>query len=138
MPSPLITRSVMFEPLLAADPSFRPRWNEFIAEWEEEGDFPLYLALHSLAEHILERHKDGDTVRFSDIFAVVECWHTEGDDYVKEAATIGFLESLQNLSGGNDRQIATIEPWLGLETRRWWDKLDRFWDGDVVALRDDG
>lgn len=77
-------------------------------------------------------------MRFSDIFAVVECWHTEGDDYVKQAATIGFLESLQNLSGGNDRQIATIEPWLGLETRRWWDKLDRFWDGDVVALRDDG
>ena len=132
-----ITRSRMFEPMLAADPSFQPRWTEFTTEWNDESGAPLYLALGSLAEHILARLKGGDTEGFEDIFAVVERWHTEGDAYVGEAASIGLLESLQNLSGGSDRETATVESWLGPESRRWWDKLDRFWEGDDQALRFD-
>jgi len=83
----------MFEPLLVADPSFQPRWTEFTTEWSDEPDLPLYLALGSLAEHILARLKVADTGGFEDIFAVVERWHTEGDAYVSEAASIGLLES---------------------------------------------
>lgn len=137
MSAPQITRSKMFEPLLVADPSFQPRWTEFTTEWSDETDPPLYLALGSLAQHLLARLKIGDTEGFEDIFAVVERWHTEGDTYVSEAASIGLLESLQNLSGGNDRKTATVEPWLGPESRRWWDKLDRFWEGADQALRFD-
>jgi hypothetical protein len=50
----MIQRQAMFEPLLAADPSFQPRWTEFLADWCDEPDLPLYLALSSLAEHLLE------------------------------------------------------------------------------------
>jgi len=127
----------MFEPLLIADPSFQPRWTEFVAEWDDEPELPLYLALSSLARHLLSRLQTGDTAGFDRIFAVVERWHTNGDAYVREAASIGLLEDLQNLSGGNDKRPVTVEPWLGPESRRWWDKLDRFWDGDSKALRVD-
>ena len=120
----------MFEPLLVADPSFQPRWAEFVAEWDDELEQPLYLALSSLAQHLLGRLQTGDTADFDGIFAVVESWHTNGDAYVREAASIGLLEDLQNLSGGSDKRRVTVEPWLGPESRRWWDKLDRFWDGD--------
>lgn len=133
----VLTRENMFEPLLAADPSFQSHWAEFLAEWDDEPDLPLYLALGSLAEHVLGRLKDNDTKNFEDIFAVVERWHIEGDGYVTEAASIGFLESLQNLSGGNDRKHGTVERWLGPESRRWWMKLDRFWEGETGALRND-
>jgi hypothetical protein len=78
------------------------------------------------------------------VFAVVERWHQEGDAYVSEAASIGFVESLQNQLGGNDRskgvrgvRASDFEPYLGPETRRWWEKLDRFWGGDIAALRFD-
>ena len=130
----LLTSTNMFEPLLAADPSFQSRWTEFLAEWGDEPDPPLYLALSSLAEHLLQRLVNNDTENFGAIFAVVERWHVEGDAYVAEAASIGFLESLQNRSGGSLRKAATVERWLGPETRRWWMKLDQFWKGDVKAL----
>ena len=137
MAAPTITRDTMFEPLLAADPSFQPHWNEFLAEWDDEPDLPLYLALGSLAEHLLQRLMENDTEGFDSIFAVVEDWHTNGDSYVREAASIGLLESLQNHSGGSDRRTTTVEPWLGSESKLWWDKLDRFWEGDEKALRAD-
>jgi hypothetical protein len=137
MSDPNITRATMFEPLLVADPSFQPRWMEFLAEWDDEPDPPLYLALGSLAEHLLGRLKARNTEGFDRIFAVVERWHTEGDAYVSEAASIGLLESLQNQSGGSGRRTTTVEPWLGPQSKCWWDKLDRFWDGDAKALRFD-
>lgn len=137
MHRPLLTRANMFEPLLAADPSFQPRWAAFLAEWDDDPDPPLYIALSSLAEHVLDRLKNKDTQNFEDIFAVVERWHVEGDEYVAEAASIGFLESIQNQSGGNNRNGVTVERWLGTETRRWWIKLDRFWEGEAGALQNE-
>ena len=133
MLDPIVTRETMFDPILALDPSFAPRWAEFMSEWDDEPDPPLYLALGSLAQHLLQRLKNGDTQGFDRIFAVVETWHTAGDAYVSEAATIGFLEAVQNSSGGNDPRGVTIEPWLGPESRRWWEKLDRFWNVDSKA-----
>jgi hypothetical protein len=147
----LITRSDMFEPLLVADPSFRSRWDTFLAEWSEEEEtkedgLPLYLALNSLAEHLIQRLGAGDSGGFDAVFDVVERWHVEGDAYVSEAASIGLLESLQNQLGGNDRRYRTrkgvrasdVERWLQPETRKWWDKLYRFWGGDDRTLRLEG
>lgn len=137
MAEPTITCETMFEPLLVADPSFQTRWAEFLAEWRDEPPLPFYLALSALAEHLLHRLRNNDTNGFDRVFAVVERWHTEGDAYVSEAASIGLLEALQNLSGGSGRRSIHIEQWLGPESRRWWDKLDRFWEGDGKALRFD-
>lgn len=125
----------MFEPLLAADPSFALRWAEFLTDWGDEPDPPLYLALGSLAEHLLQRLKKAEMQGLDQVFAVIEDWHTAGDVYVNEAATIGLLEGLQNLSDGNDRPTMIFDRWLGPETRRWWNKLDRFWGGDDKALK---
>ena len=133
----LITRETMFEPLLAADPSFQPCWTEFASEYNDEPELPLYLALSSLARHLLARLEGGDTTGFDRIFAVVEEWHANGDAYVREAASIGLLEDLQNLSGGSGIRPVTVEQWLGPESRRWWDKLDCYWEGDTKALRDE-
>lgn len=140
----MITNSDMFTPLLEADPTFEPRWQDFVADYADEPELPLYIALGELADHILERQQRGDTLGFDKIFDVVERWHREGDAYVSEAASIGFLESLQNRLGGNDRaesvrgvRASDFEPYLGPETRRWWEKLFRFWEGDTTALRFD-
>jgi hypothetical protein len=143
MLAPQVTRANMFEAILVADPSFLPHWQKFNVDWADDAEPPLYLALASLAEHLLERLGRGDTEGFGSVFAIVETWHADGDAYVSEAATIGLLESFQNQLGGNDRSYrrrdgvtaAALEPWLGPETKRWWYKLYRFWDGDEQALR---
>ena len=140
----MIARSEMFTPLLEADASFEPRWLGFISDYADEPELPLYIALGEFAQHLIERQQRGDTHGFDAVFDVVERWHTEGDTYVSEAASIGFLESLQNQLGGNERgnrvsgvRASDFEPYLGPETRHWWEKLYRFWEGDPSALRSD-
>lgn len=123
-----ITRENMFEPLLAADPSFRSRWTEFATTWQYERNPLLYIVLGSLAEHLLERLAAQEIEGFDAIFVVVERWFTDGDAYVREAASIGLLETLQNLSGGCGGRPLTVEPWLGHESKRWWERLNQFWE----------
>lgn len=68
--------------------------------------------------------EQGKTETFPKIFEVVEQWHIEGDSYVQEAATIGFLEALQNINTEPEH----FRQFLGPESEKWWDKLNRFWD----------
>lgn len=141
---PMIVRDEMFVPMLEADPSFSGQWQAFLADYSDEPDLPQYLALGDLALHLIDRMRRGDIANFDKVFEVVERWHIEGDEYVQEAATIGFLESIQNHLGGNYRfrgddgiYASDIEPYLGPETRKCWEKLYRFWEGDSSALRFD-
>jgi hypothetical protein len=99
----MIAPSEMFTCLLEADPTFEPVWRAFVADYADEHELPLCVALAELAEHLIDRQRRGDTQGFDKVFAVVERWHIEGDAYVSEAASMGFLESLQNQLGGNDR-----------------------------------
>jgi len=43
--------------------------------------------------------KANRTEEFPAVFEIIERMHLEGDDYVKEAATIGMLEGIQNVAG---------------------------------------
>ena len=45
----MIGKEQMMELLLDACPSFRPRWEAFLEEWQETDDLPLYLALGDFA-----------------------------------------------------------------------------------------
>ncbi|MEG3148345.1 hypothetical protein U1769_00505 [Sphingomonas sp. ZT3P38] len=145
MTTSTITASNMFTPLLSADRFFRLRWEEFEAEWGSETDPPYYLALSSLAEHLIERLGAGETGSFGAVFKVVEQWHIRGDTYVAEAASMGLLESIQNALGGQDRgfrspngvRASDFERWLGPISRQWWDKLYLYWNGDSTTIQPD-
>lgn len=131
----LIERATMFGPLLNADPTFEPVWRAFLSEWGQEPELPQYLALAELARHLIAQLDRGDTSRFEAVFTVVERWHLEGEHYVREAATVGLLECLQNtgLHKGRTKPADFLE-WLRPESRMWWDRLEQFWDGDTRAL----
>ena len=122
----------MLLPILEVSPSFRPDWERFIAEWEGESELPIYLVLSDLARHIATLLERGCTRELEEIFAVVESWHSDGDAYVREAATVGLLEDLQNpdLVGiGSDQ----FEAYLGPESTRWWNKVEKFWEhGELI------
>ncbi len=128
----------MFEPMLVACPSFIPTWDQFCADWKDEpGELPLYVALGALASHLVEGMRAGTTQEFPAVFLVVERWHCEGDDYVRESATIGLLEGVQNIAGNSGVDPSLFERWLLPESHRWWLKLNRFWSGDATALREE-
>jgi hypothetical protein len=128
----IITKETMIEKLLAACPSFEPQWREFLEEWRDEPhEPPVYVALGDFAFHLAAMLERGETNSFPGIFSAIENLHLRGDSFVREAATIGILESLQNKSVAEQ-----FRPFLEPETERWWDKLNRFWNGDPTALRE--
>ena len=80
-----------------------------------------------LARRLIEQLAHGETARFNAVFDVVERWHLDGDQYVREAATIGLLEDLQNLSLPTRTRPSDFEPWLRPVTKKAWDKVEHFW-----------
>ena len=133
----MIRRERMFEPMLAANPSFRAAWDVFLEEWASEHELPQYLLLADLAQDLITKLDRGETEAFPVIFAVVERWHVEGDDYVREASTIGLLEDLQNLNLHERTKPEQFIPWLEPVSRRYWAKIEAFWNDGVLIRHDD-
>jgi hypothetical protein len=126
----------MMSVLVAACPSFAPQWQEFQDEWRnEEGDPPLYSALSEFAIHLINMLECSNTQNFPVIFETIERLHVEGEHYVREAATVGLLEDLQNFNlhkNGTDPE--QFYQYLGPISARWWEKLHRFWrNGELLA-----
>lgn len=133
----VITAETMFESLLAADPSFRDTFVAVLEEYRDEDSPMRYLALADLARHLISQLERGETFRFDAVFDVVERWHIEGDSYVREAATVGLLEDLQNtnLHKGATNPDQFI-PWLRPVSLDWWRKVDEFWTNGIPMRED--
>ncbi len=120
----------MFTPILKVCPSFQAAWDEFVDDWKDEPEgLPFYLALADLARHLIGMLERNEIEGIREVFRVVERWHLEGEHYVKEAATIGLLEDLQNLNlhEGTSKPDDFLE-FLLPETRFWWFKVVDFWE----------
>lgn len=126
--SMIVWNDIMSE-LIAACPSFTPTWQAFQSEWRDEANsLPLYLVLADFGRHLISMIERGDLASLPSVFAAIERLHVEGEPRVREAATIGILESLQNHNlhkNGTDPEA--FVPYLGPESARWWGKLHRFW-----------
>lgn len=132
----MIAKDDMMGVLHEACPAFAPRWEAFQEEWRAEADdLPLYLVLADFVRHLIGLVEQCQTAGLPAVFAAVERLHVEGDHYVREAATVGLLENLQNLNlhtGGTDPE--QFRQYLGPVSARWWDKLSRFWEhGELLT-----
>jgi hypothetical protein len=126
----VISKDDMMPVLVDVCPSFNAQWLAFLDEWrEEKHDLPLYVALGDFARHMIGMLEGGETDAFPSIFAAIERLEMEGDDYVKEAATVGLLESLQNLNLHTTTSPEKFLLYLGPESARCWDEVRRSWEG---------
>lgn len=125
----MIEQDEMLALAVKACPSFKPVWEEFLDDWKDEKGFPLYLALGDLSRHISSLVETAQDSELKELFEVVERWHLEGNPYVKEAATIGLIEGLQGQSNA-----ASIEPYLMPESKKWWDKVNEFWENGTLIM----
>ena len=121
----MITRDHVMPIILKACPSFRETWDT-----SDDQDL-LYAAMGDPACHLFALHQDKRTDEFESLCEVIEELHLDGDDYVRELATIGFLESIQNVWGSNGADPEQFAMRLLPESRKWWEELDRFWAGKV-------
>jgi hypothetical protein len=127
----------MMSLVTAVCPSFQPTWDEYLADAKRDGREPLtYLALADLARHVIGKVEKGDTQCFAQVFDVVERWHIDGEHWVREAATVGFLESLQNKNLHTTTESEQFRRFLRPESERWWDKLYDFWERGIIMTDD--
>lgn len=134
----MITRDDVVPLLLAACPSFAGVWSTLEHDplvVEDDGSRLHYLDAARVADHLVALLVAGERDQVAAALAVVERMHLEGDPYVRELATVGYLEDLQNVA---DRHPACergqLEPLLGPESLRWWRGLDAFWSGGAPAV----
>jgi len=121
--------------LLKACPSFEPYWIEYLKDSYEPGDEQLlYIDLGEFSQHLVRLFKEGNTSEVPVIFEVIVLLHTDGDNFVKEAATIGLLESIQNISGNNFIDPEVFSKYLGTESLNWWGRLNDFWSGKTTHV----
>ncbi len=131
----MIEKDQIMSLLLEACPSYRARWEEYIAQPGYEAGL-VYVDLGDFAHHLIDLFQQGNLSEFPATFDVIERLHVEGDSYVREAATIGALEGIQNVAGNSGVDPERFFSFLGPESAKWWRRLSKFWAGDVTALRE--
>jgi hypothetical protein len=122
----VISRDQMIPLLLEACPSFLHVLEEHRQYYGEE--IP-YVVLGDFARHLLQLHQQHQTEDFPAIAQVIERLHVEGDQYVREAATVGLLEGIQNVWGNEGAAPELFVRYLLPESAKWWQSLNDFWSG---------
>ena len=117
--------------IVEACPSFSGAWEEHVREY---GNDVLYVAAGSLASHLLSLHLANETECFLAVGQAIERLHTEGSAWVKEFATVGILEGVQNVWSNNGADPEHFHRYLGNESKIWWQSLNDFWSGKVLHV----
>lgn len=97
---------------------------------EDNIDLP-YIVLGDFARFLLEAFQQRNESLLKKAFVLIERLHLEGNEYVKEATTIGLLEGIQNTWPRSGVDPEKIIPYLLPESRLWWDSLNRFWNKEI-------
>jgi len=116
----MIAKDQVMHLLSEACPSYHPA--------AEDHDL-LYIALDDFARHLLHLQQQSRVDEFPKVIRIIERLHVEGDGYVREAATIGLLEGIQNVWGNNDTDPELFGRHLLPVSAKWWQSLNDFWSG---------
>src|SRR5262245_39688685 len=112
---------------LAVCPRIGPAWENHLAFWDGEAERGHYNDVGVVAHHLVDSFQSGDISEFPAVFALLERCLVEGDEQVKELATIGVIEDIQNIASHRSFGPWVFYDWLGPESRAAWDELWVFW-----------
>ena len=119
----MIAKEQMLPMLVKSCPSFAGKWREHQQKYRDEENYLSYVALGEFARHLINLNKQNQTTEFENVFETVENLHLDGEHYVKEAATIGLLEALQNnLKDDAEKFVKYLKP----ESLKWWNGEIKF------------
>lgn len=116
--------------LVQACPSFAHTWQTHV---REHGNDLQYAAAGEFASHLLSLYEAQDTSCFPAVAEAVERLRLEGSTWVKEFATVGILEAVQNVWWNKNADPESFGHYLGTESRRQWQNLTDAWE-DAAPL----
>jgi len=127
-----ITRDGALETLISVFPNLKWQWESYKeTEYQNYDEERLdYVDIGEVIRYIVEKKKCNDTSRFDEFFNRVETILVNGDDYAKEFMVIGLLEGIQNVCGFDVDYYSGFNDWLKPETKRAWEELIDFWEGE--------
>ena len=96
----------------------------------DEDDLELqYVVAGLFTDYILRAYQAGDKDTYNRGLKFIEKLHTDDTHEVRELATIGYLESIQNT--WPKKLINANVPFndLGEQSKIWWVTLNDYWNG---------
>jgi len=133
----MITKEDLLDLLIESSKQFKEiakkelSGEEFTLWIDKDGTILGYIVLGDYAHHIIELYQKHETEEFHKIFDLIEKLHIDGDAYVKEAATIGILEGIQNIAMSNKVDPEVFVPFLRPQSLKFWRSLNDFWNGKI-------
>ena len=106
------------------------------ALWLDGNKIIEYQIASDFARYIIKNIDNNNIEKIKKCFEFIELLHIKGTKKTKELATVGYLEDLQNFTGGNETidKYKIIYDFLGVESKKQWDKLNDLWNGKLVSL----
>ena len=124
----MIQKSQVIPILLVSCPGFQPIWDKHRELWEGE-EAGIYNDLAEFATFIVDAYARQDLEPVAAAFAAIEQLLDEGDEEVRTAASIGFLEDIQNISSHRPFGAAVFVQWLGPKSTADWAEIEETWRG---------
>ncbi|WDQ15417.1 DUF7674 family protein [Rhodopirellula sp. P2] len=132
----MLDRAEVMAVIIAACPDFTATYGAFMAEWEDELENPYYLALADFSRYVISLLETRDRQQLHVAFETIERLHIDGDKYVREAATIGILESLQNTNLHSNTMPDQFLEFLRPVSLQYWRKVEDFWENGTIITDD--
>ncbi len=96
----------------------------------EDFDLP-YMVAGVFAQFLLDAYKTKDTQTVSKGFQFIEKMHLSKVPEIRELATIGYLEGIQNVWSNDLNNPELVFNNLGTESKKWWLELNKFWSKKI-------
>lgn len=110
----------------------------FETAYELSNDKELHYAIAgNFARHLLDLYQTNKINEFEAIAQMIENLHLYGDHFVKEYATTGILESIQNIWGNSNVDPENFARFLQPVSLKFWNSLNRFWNGEIPLVGTD-
>lgn len=125
----MINKENLIEYLLKEAPEFKKQLELSEPDLKKGED---YTILAEFARYLLGLFKEKKEVQLKKLFTLVDQIFKDGDPYVKNAITIGFLETLQNnVSWEEGIEQKDFLPFLSEALKVEWKNVIDFWEGKM-------
>ena len=124
----VIQKSQVMPLISARCPGFKPTWEKFQELWRGK-EAGLYNDLGEFATFIVDSYARQDIESIGPAFALVEELLVDGDEEVRAAAAIGFLQDIQTIASHRPFGGAVFRQWLGPKSKAAWAEIEEMWRG---------
>lgn len=124
----MIQKSEIIPLILSRCPTFVPSWEKHRKCWgtKEPG---IYNDLGEFAQFVVTAYSREDKESVVAAFEVIEELLGNGDEEIRTAAAIGFLEDVQVIASNRPFGAGVFVQWLGPKSTEVWAEIKEIWRG---------